>query len=188
MKEQLRDLFTREVMSRLSSEDDLAFWLMAFDTVLTDIDAARPGKTKNEVFLQIGACCHWKRPHQTRWTAAGGFAGPVGYVQKCKDHVKNSQGPVGSGLPELEWFVLVHWNRQKSEWEMVPPKFFGKKRLVFRAALPTRTARHSKAAVHTIWTPGAPGRPDEKVVCFYGFRKVNQSWACVAFDDFGPSA
>lgn len=182
MIEQLRERFLQEVTKRLTTEDDASFWATAFDALISDIEALYPEKNqKQEVFLQIGACSHWLRPHQHRWTASGGFAWPEGYLQKNTDHTKNSWGPIGSGLPELDWFVLVYWNRDKNEWELVPPKFFGKNKLVFRAALPTRTARHSQAAIHTIWIPRAPQREDEKVVRFYGFRKRNKNeWACVA--------
>ena len=181
MNKQLSERFRLEVIPHLTAEDDPNFWVIAFDTLLTDIDALHPDKSeKQDIFLQIGACSHWRRPHQERWTAAGGFAWPEGYVQKYKDHIKNSWGPIGGGLPELEWFVLVHWNRENKNWEMVEPKFHGKRKLVFRAAFPTRTGRHLQAAIHTIWTPGTPERPDKQLVRFYGFRKRDQGWECVA--------
>ena len=180
MNEELKQRFMQEVLPYLSAEDDTSFWITAFDTLLSDVEALYPEKSKKqEIFLQIGACSHWLRPHQKRWTASGGFAWPEGYLQKNQDHVKNSRGPIGGGLPELDWFVLAHWNREKKEWQLVAPKFFGKKRLVFRAALPTRTRRHRQAAIHTIWEPGSPEHPDKREVRLYGFRKRDQEWACV---------
>jgi hypothetical protein len=89
------------------------------------------------------------------------------------------EGQLGSGLPEFDWFVVVHWNREAKKWQMVTPKFFGKKKLVFRIALPTRSLRHQQAAVHTIWSPGSPDRPDRKIEPLYGFRKLNGQWQCV---------
>jgi hypothetical protein len=181
MKELLKENFIKEIIPHLSTEDDVNFWLTAFDTLLSDVEALYPEKNKKqELFIQIGACSHWRRPHQHRWTAAGGFAWPDGYIQKYQDHIKNSWGPMGSGLPELEWFILLHWNHEEKEWQITEPKFFGKQRLVFRASFPTRTKRHMQAAVHTIWDPGTPERSDEKLVRFYGFRKRNQEWGCVA--------
>ncbi len=178
--DQLKERFMEEVNHHLSAQDDSTLWEAAFDTLLADVEALYPERSKKyEVFLQIGACSHWLRPHQTRWTADGGFAAPDGYVQKYRDHITNSQGPIGSGLPEFDWFVLVHWNFEMEEWQ-IAPKFFGKKRFVFRAALPTRTNRHLQAAIHTVWVPGPPGEPENKVVRFYGFRKRNQEWNCVA--------
>jgi hypothetical protein len=179
MDDILRETFSRAIIAHLTDEDDATFWVAAFDTLLSDIDALFPAKSKKqEVFLQIGACSHWRRPHQTRWTAAGGFAWPDGYIQKYEDHKYNR--PMGGGLPEFDWFVLVHWNREDLKWEMVEPRFYGKRRLVFRAALPTRTARHPQAAIHTIWIPGTPGEPDRQKVRRYGFRKRAQGWECVA--------
>jgi hypothetical protein len=183
MNEELKQRFMQEVLPYLHAEDDTSFWVTAFDTLLSDIEALYPEKSKKQdIFLQIGACSHWLRPHQMRWAASGGFAWPNGYLQKYQDHVNNSHGPIGTGLPELDWFVLAHWNREKKEWQVVAPKFFGKKRLVFRAALPTRTRRHRQAAIHTIWTPGSPEHPDKREVRFYGFRKRDQEWACVTTD------
>ena len=181
MDKELKDSFTQAVLTHLTSEDDEKFWVAAFETLLSDIDALYPDKgKKQEIFLQIGACSHWRRPHQTRWTAAGGFAWPDGYVQKYQDHTKNRWGPIGGGLPELDWFVLVHWNREAKKWEMIESKFYGKKRLVFRATLPARTGRHKQAAIHTIWTPGTPEQPDKQATRFYGLRKKQQDWECVA--------
>lgn len=181
MNNKLKERFMLEINPHLSAEDDPNFWVAAFDTLLADIEALYPEKDKKqEIFLQIGACSHWLRPHQQRWTASGGFAWPAGYLQKYQDHIKNSWGPIGSGPPELEWFVLIHWNREEKEWQMVAPKFFGKKKLVLRAALPTRTGRHMQAALHTIWTPGTPEQPHKRVVRFYGFRKRGKEWECVA--------
>ena len=171
--------FLKAIASRLNVDDDETLWRVAFDTIVADIETLYPEKGKNEVFLQIGACSHWLRPHQTTWAAGGGFAWPEGYLQKYRDHIKNSWGPIGSGLPELDWFVLVHWNRDTEEWEMVNPRFFGKKKLVFRVAIPTRSRRHMQAAIHTVWIPGTPEDPHKKVTRFYGFRRTKEFWKFV---------
>jgi len=71
--------------------------------------------------------------------------------------------------------VLIHWNGEEKKWQIVEPKFSGKKKLVFRAAFPTRTGRHQQAAIHTIWIPGTPDQPDKQAPKFYGFRKKEQS-------------
>jgi hypothetical protein len=183
MDELLIESFKQQVIPHLTPQDDATFWVAAFDVLLSEIEALYPDKkNKQEIFLQIGACSHWRRPHQHRWTASGGFAWPDGYIQKYQDHMKNSWGPIGSGLPEFDWFVLVHWNHEEKKWEMVEPKFYGKKRLVFRVALPRRTGRHRQAAIHTIWTPGTPEQPYKQVVKFYGFRKRKQGWECVVVE------
>jgi hypothetical protein len=52
----------------------------------------------------------------------------------------------------------------------------GKKLMLFRLALPSRTARPNQAAVHTRWSPGS-----ETVL--FTFRRVKEKWKCVAASD-----
>lgn len=180
MNEDLQTLLDRSITPYLRSDDDPAFWRAAIEVLFADVELLMPPRESREVFIQIGACSHWRRPNQTRWTEGGGFAWPMGYIQKYDPRFGNRQGPVGAGLPELGWFVLAHWNRELDRWEVIEPKFFGKRRLVFRAALPTGTRRNPQGAIHTIWTPGSPVNPAEKLECLYGFRKVRNEWRCVA--------
>lgn len=57
MNEELKQRFMQEVLPYLSAEDDTSFWSTAFDTLLSDIEALYPEKSKKqEIFLQIGAC------------------------------------------------------------------------------------------------------------------------------------
>lgn len=181
METQLQERFEWVIKRALTDEDDLGFWIAAFDVLLRDIEALDFERCrKYEIYIQIGACSHWLRPHQTRWTAAGGFAWPVGYMDRFARGLGNTYGPIGDGLPEFEWFALFHWNHEQKTWNLVEPKFTGKRKLIFRAALPTRTKRHPQAAIHTIWSPGSPEYPTSKVEQFYGFRKIEETWECVA--------
>jgi hypothetical protein len=180
LKQKLREDFKRTIQKELSKEDDLGLWLAAFETLIADVEACDLEQwRKHEIFIQIGRCSHWLRPHQKRWTAAGGFAWPIGYVQKSEDHIKNSSGPIGSGLPELDWYVLLHWNREAEEWQLISPKFFGKKKLIWRVVLPARTRRHLQAAVHSLWSPDSPEQKGRKTEHFFGFRKMDGQWQCV---------
>jgi hypothetical protein len=180
MNTQFSQDFIRDISPHLTAEDDADFWISTVDVLLSEARMLILEKPmKQEIFLQVGACSHWRRPNQDRWTAQGGFAWPDGYVQKYRDHRKNSWGPIGGGNPELDWFVLVRWNRDNSIWEMTDPKFHGKRKFILRAALPTRTGRHQQAAIHTVWVNGTPEDPDNKVVRFYGFRKRGRKWECV---------
>jgi len=147
------------VEAKLAADDDRGFWRAAL-SVLTEEFVQRHAEesTNRDWAIVLGACSHWVRPHQTRWTAVGGFAYPGGYKES---------------LPELDWsLILVFRDRQ---WIPVS-KLPGKKLKLFRVALPSRTARHNQAAVHTHWSPG-----NETVL--FGFRKLNQKWACVAASD-----
>ncbi len=155
------------IREKLGPDDDPTLWAAVL-SLLTDEVVYRRGlspKPKQDWLLQVGACSHWVRPHQSRWTAAGGFAWPSGY------------GGVGGrsldGLPEFDWsFTFRLFNR---DW--VPVEHFaGRSQAVLRVAVPSRTARHKQAAVHTVWTPG------HRTV-FYGFRLSDAGWRCVAASD-----
>lgn len=155
----------------LSSEDDPNFWVAALGTLVHDFESFYPHESKGyEIFLQVGACSHWLRPHHTRLTAAGGFAYPSGYL---------GGGFSRDGLPEFDWFVVFHRDRKEDRWVQVD-KFFSKRKLVCRVALPTRTSRHNQAAINILWSPGTPDSPDKKRAMYYGFRKVDGEWKCVA--------
>jgi len=143
------------------------------------------GGRKESWFLWIGACSHWWRPHQRRWTAAGGFAWPTGY-----------KGVAGysDGLPEFDWSVILSFDGER--WKRID-KFSGKKQAILRVAVPartggsvllhltkksmdefsekrtcrglaSRTARHKQAAIHSVWSTSR--QPE-----FYGFRVVGEA-------------
>ena len=147
------------VEAKLAADDDRDLWRAAL-CVLTDELVQRYGEESRTIAcaMVLGACSHWVRPHQTRWTAAGGFAYPVGYRE---------------ALPELDWSLILLFR----DGQLIPvAKLPGKKSILFRVAIPSRTARHKQAAVHTRWSPGGE-------TVFFGFRKVNEKWACVAASD-----
>jgi hypothetical protein len=144
------------VAARLGADDDRAYWKAA-PSVLAEEFVGRHALSRmnREPVLVLGVCSHWVRPHQTRWTASGGFAYPEGYRE---------------GLPELDWsLILAFRNRQWVPSSKLP----GKNLKVLGVALPSRTAGHNQAAVHARWSPG-----DETVL--FGFRKANENWECVA--------
>lgn len=157
----------------LQSEDDPEFWNVAIATLLQDVEAELVTcPPRRSAYAQIGACSHWLRPHQTRWKAAGGFAWPTGY---------GGSGFSRLGLPEFDWSILMLWKVEQRIWLPVE-KFQEKRRFLFRAALPTRTKRHLQVAVHTVWLPRKTSQSDQKSTTFYGFRKLNEQWTCVAYD------
>jgi hypothetical protein len=143
----------------LTPEDDVGLWETAL-TVLADEFLQRydrEAKNRTWVFL-VGACSHWVRPHNSCWNAAGGFVYPEGYQ---------------SSLPELNWSVILAYSNQC--WTPLR-KLPGKNNVVFRVALPTRSARHKQAAVHTKWST-----VQDPVL--YGFRNIEGIWKCVASSD-----
>ncbi len=162
------------IQACLRSDDDPAFWGAAIQVLAFDIEAEITDGSHNcDVYLNIGACSHWLRPHQTRWTAAGGFAWPTGYGGGTWSR---------RGLPQFDWSQKFLWDVSARSWKPVD-RFKGKRKLSCRVALPTRTARHDQAAIHTLWEPGTPTTPTEKRLRFYGFRKQDGNWACVASKD-----
>jgi hypothetical protein len=166
--------FKENIFNNLSPDDDLSFWSMATDFVLHQIETELDEVYKPvEVFAQIGACSRWLRPHQTRWTAAGGFAHPTGY---------GGSGYSRMGLPEFDWYITLQHNWENKSWCLVA-KPQGKKMLMLRATFPTRTGRHTQAAIHTLWTPKNPAQTEVKPVRFFGFRKIQGQWKCVADSD-----
>lgn len=163
--------FNGAVRIFLANEDDPHLWAAVFDTLAHDFESLYSAEPKGyEIFFQIGACSHWLRPHQTRLTAAGGFAYPAGYLGGEYSR---------QGLPEFDWFIILYRSREGGVWKQTE-KFFGKRRIVCRVAVPTRTLRHDQAAVHVMWSPGTPKNPDQKLRMYYGFRRVGDAWKYVA--------
>jgi hypothetical protein len=127
--------FAPAVTPLLGDEDDPALWSAVIDAVYPDARAlCRVVPAGWAVATQLGRCSHWLRPHQTRWTADGGFTWPTGYG-----------GPRWSrvGLPEFDWSREWCW-RPEAGWEAadaVP----GPRRVVLRVAVPARSRRHRQA-------------------------------------------
>lgn len=146
--------------SNLTSGDDPALWEEVLQSVAEEFTQHRPERMRvNGCALIIGACSHWNRPHQTRWTAGGGFAYPEGYKQR---------------FPVLDWSVTLlleggNWRAA----EKLPAK--GMK--LFQIAVPSRTARHNQAAIQARWSTAARA-------ILFGFRKIAGKWQRVALADF----
>lgn len=159
--------FESAILPHLSDGDDARFWLIILDDLTQEFSSLGLDEcASHKIFLQIGACSHWLRPHQTRLTAAGGFALPAGYL---------GSGSSRDGLPEFDWFVLLHRNQIEGSWEQ-SDKFFGKRQLVCRVALPTRTLQHNQAVISVLWSPGTPVQPKQKTKSFYAYRKNADGW------------
>jgi hypothetical protein len=156
----------------LAADDDPDLWRAVLDAVLRDARVvcrlAPPGWT---VVAGVGRCSHWLRPHQTRWTADGGFAWPTGYG-----------GPRWSrlGLPEFDWSREWTWDAVAERWRLMTLSPAANL-LAFRVAVPSRSRRHLQAAIHTVWRPGRPLGCDADVIQFYGFRRRASGWACTAY-------
>ncbi len=145
----------------LDEDDDPLLWHAIWEYVVVTWEP-RQGD-----LLEVGRCSHWLRPHQTRWKADGGFAWPSGYGEGASSSSRQ-------GVPEFDWSVRATWDG--THW--VLPRSF--KELAgsspeLRLAIPSRTARHNQAAVHSLWRI----EKDLKVE-FYGFRRKPEGWSCTA--------
>jgi len=150
---------------RLSAEDDPALWEEVLKILAEDASTVEFIEDGSPMYAEVGVCSHWLRPHQTRWTAAGGFAYPVGY-----DGVGFSR----TGLPHFDWSVRLQLSPAAMGW-VIPEKLPEKGFVSVRVAVPSRTTRHRQAAVHTLWPARTLHAKRERTV-FYGFRNLNGVW------------
>jgi hypothetical protein len=145
----------------LQASDDESLWMAASGVLVKEFLS---GPLKGDYnFLQIGLCSHWLRPHQTRWTAAGGFAWPSGYG--------GGSGSSRSGLPEFDWSVTLHF--KNDGWKAIDHPG-GKRARVLRVAIPARTVKHNQTVMDLRWLPA-------KGSIFLGWRKdASGNWSVAA--------
>jgi hypothetical protein len=160
-----------------NAEDDPDFWRIALSVVMRDAaHLIEEQPSGSQFYLELGSCSHWRRPHQTRWTADGGFAWPSGY---------NGIGFSDTGIPQMDWWIGLKWYRQQQVWGARGPRDGqAKRKFVLRVALPARTARHHQAAVNAIWLYGTPNEPRKKSLTMYGFRKTEGLWHLTAWTEW----
>ncbi len=153
----LTDLPISWFSNLLDEDDDVEFWQVNLNHILSEVEK------DTQVSVEVGRCSHWLRPHQSRWTADGGFAWPSGYGS-------GGGGVSYSALPQFDWSVVLEWT--ETSWKRVKRQSI---KHSLRVTIPSRTKRHQQAVVHTLWHTGR-----EKEVVFYGFRKQVYGWACTA--------
>lgn len=153
------------VRERLSAEDDPALWEQVLKILAEEASILEAVTDGSRLYAEVGVCSHWLRPHQTRWTAAGGFAWPVGY-----GGTRFSR----TGLPLFDWSVKLQFNPAPIGW-VIPEKVPTKSSISIRVAVPSRTTRHRQAAVHTLWPPRTLDAKRERTV-FYGLRNLHGVW------------
>lgn len=165
-----------EDSQRICANDDRDLWIYALGVLLHDAEYDISQGKGRAVWIELGACSHWLRPHQTRWTADGGFAYPAGY----DDGIYSDEG-----LPQYDWSVFLSRD-QFQQWRIFSG-IVGRRSpraLDLRVTFPTRTARHRQAVVHTLWSPGTPVNPRQKRERFYGFRQQEIGWELRTAADF----
>lgn len=153
------------IEEKLSKEDDPALWEQVLKAVAEDASVLQAANRRARMYAEVGVCSHWLRPHQTRWTAGGGFALPSGYGGT---HYSRS------GLPEFDWSAKLQFDPALPGW-IVPSEMPAKRFNFVRVAVPNRTIRHRQAAVHTLWSPGTLDAKQNRII-FYGFRNLGGVW------------
>lgn len=168
----LSDVFVGAIHKQLTNNDDETLWQAALDEVFADVQyLCEHSRTKAPIFTRIGSCSHWLSPHNKgSWLSDARYAWPSGYG--------GSKWSI-FGLPEFDWSLIWKWRSSDRLW--VPVERIQEKRpLTFRLAVPARTARHSRAVVHALWTPGSPTLPNEELLQAYGFLKADDRWSCTS--------
>jgi hypothetical protein len=160
--------------ARLGGDDDPSLWREILHATAEDASVLCANRGRSTLYAIVGSCSHWARPHQSRWTAAGGFALPQGYG--------DGEGFLG-GLPNLDWSITLQFDPTLPGW-ICPAELPTKRFDSVRLAVPSRTARHWQVAVHAIWSSGTLNAKHKRTV-FYGFRKSEYSWKLVARSERG---
>jgi hypothetical protein len=164
------DDFDYYIRAALTADDDVRLWHVAVNEMFRDAEfLCRHARSKSPIYTQVGSCSHWLSPHNNgSWLADARFAWPSGYGGG-----RNSI----FGLPEFDWSLTWRWNKRNNRWTP-DDQIRGQRPLTFRVAVPARTAKHSRAVVHTIWMPASPTIPDTKLLQAYGFVNKDSEWDC----------
>ena len=137
---------------RLSADDDPALWEQVLKVLAEDASIVEPVTDTSQLYAEVGVCSHWLRPHQTRWTAAGGFAWPVGY---------GGTGFSRTGLPLFDWSVRLQLNPAPIGW-VIPEKLptnapFPSVSLFLHGRPDTAKRRCTLSGHPGLWMPSASG-------------------------------
>ena len=161
-----------QLTHQFGSEDDPHLWHLAVATFLDDVAyQLQKSPPPRAVYLVVGGCSSWLRPHQTRYTGRGGFAWPSGY---------GGAGYSRTGLPQFDWFSAF-LRSQPNCWELSdPPKLNKRRQVIARLAIPTRTCRHRKAAVHGLLLRSQQ-KLDRSRAQLYFFRRSADDWELAAY-------
>lgn len=158
-----------ELPQFLGEDDDPALWRSVLRFARDDISSQYADScSTRDLFLVIGTCSSWHRPHQTRWKIKHReFAWPSGY---------GGLGHSLTGLPALDWCFCIQ-RKESGEFALVKvPSRFKSRQFVVRIAIPTQTVNRRKASVHLLWTPGTPTSIREPLVRCLAFARSDDRW------------
>jgi hypothetical protein len=162
------------LVSKLSKNDDLVLWEVALTMILGRTCADASLYTgKEAILVEIGRCSHWIRP---KWKTRSGMTWPFGYDPSVF-HLGNMGAWFFTSNPHFDGSLKWQLNVESGALDLVQGQPT-RRPLCHRICLPARTARHQKATVHTIWTPGSPENPKKKWLILYGFERTDTGWHC----------
>jgi hypothetical protein len=168
---------------RLTDADDPTLWQLAITAILGRARADTLHYTgKDAIFIEIGCCASWIRPH---WKTASGMTAPIGY----NPTVFHDGGSAWSfrSLPAFDW--SLKWQQDVVSGAMLQARGQPTRRpLTYRICVPARTGRHRQATVHTIWAPSSPDNSTRKWFSVYGFKRTNAKWRCFAQSEGEPGS
>ena len=138
-----------EISSYLTDTDDPTLWQAVLRIACSDVSTeVTESQTKRDVFLVVGPCSSWLRPHQTRWQVGEHeFAWPSGYGGSAFSR---------TGLPALDWCCCFQYCGAGSYTLVDVPRRFKNRQILLRIAIPTQTTARRKASINMYWTPGTP--------------------------------
>jgi hypothetical protein len=161
-----------DIAPYLTVTDDSTLWeavlRVACDDLSTEVSKS---ESNRDVFLVLGACSSWLRPHQTRWRVGElEFAWPSGYGGNRYSR---------TGLPELDWCCCFQYGGA-DEFTMVDvPRRFKNRQILLRIAVPTQTMNRRKASINMYWSPGTPRNVRRSVVRFLALSRKDAQWSLV---------
>ena len=158
------------IAPHMCESDDANLWLCVLNIACKDMSSqVEKSQTKRDVFLVVGPCSSWLRPHQTRWHVGNEeFAWPSGYGGS-----RHSR----TGLPELDWCCCFQYSGNNKYTFVPAPRQFKKRQIVLRVAIPTQTTARSKASINMLWTPCLPQALRESVVRIMAMRRGDKGWS-----------
>ena len=159
-----------ELAEHFEAEDCMELWEKSISEIFHDLSfLCTPASKTCYINVRVGRCSHWLRPHQTRWTADGGFAWPSGYMGSSYSR---------TGSPGFDWSTSLTWNPVEKAWAPYWPRRYSHV-IYIRVTVPSRTKRHPQAAI-PVTLSGSPLLPDNGFQMIYGYRNGSDGWGCTA--------
>ena len=164
------NLMLSNIKQHLCESDDANLWLSVLRIACKEISSEyEKSQTNRDIFLIIGPCSSWLRPHQTRWRVGKEeFAWPSGY---------GSSHHSRTGLPEFDWCCCFQYSGNDDYAYVCAPRQFKKRQILLRVAIPTQTIDRRKASINMFWPQGLPSDLSDSLVRILAMHRVDGDWS-----------